>query len=579
MLKITVNGQILDLEPQMALSIEQFSPLFQEEIAAESYSYPIDIPASDRNKNILGFLDMPESATTFEDVDCELSIDNETRRGTLSVLKANEKRYTCSIFTGLWRQDVMEMTLPQLDLGGVRVVGDMFDHAQTTITGTADTFDYVFFPFHNPNFYNSGPLKYIINDGYFAAGVWNFQRNSDDFPDVNSLVPFVYAQYILKRISLTFNLALSGNYFNDDELKTLVVDGNFALDKFEEHVITVDGNDFNVTVNVCQDRLNLANHVPPISVRQFLQALAYITNSAITIKDGALNINLRKDIAAVTEEEDWTSIAEPYPSVEPVFKTDEKGYEFSMQPDSADKMYEDLSTTNALMSDTIGNDYLYVDDLPNPGAKGETHFVRHIHTWWRDLYGNNQWVQTDWFGYNPNLKTASAKLKNIPIQADTAMMIKYYANEHAFGVYPELENKDIMPMVKRLGNSAEGASGNAFGLRFLFYRGMQPNAIPEWDYPLGSSNVYNALSEKIGNYALTLGGEFGIYNSFYKSWVERLLNGKAVAYIVGLTPQQLTKLNLFTRKRVGNISFFIQQISFTVDQQGHKKALVRGVKL
>ena len=56
MLDIKIKGQSLRLFPDSALSFEQYNALFQKEVGAEGFSYPIDIPTKENNI-LLGFVE------------------------------------------------------------------------------------------------------------------------------------------------------------------------------------------------------------------------------------------------------------------------------------------------------------------------------------------------------------------------------------------------------------------------------------------------------------------------------------------------------------------------------------------
>lgn len=69
-----------------------------------------------------------------------------------------------------------------------------------------------------------------------------------------------------------------------------------------------------------------------------------------------------------------------------------------------------------------------------------------------------------------------------------------------------------------------GIGENDCGIRFFFYHGFQPSlgatGLPSVTYPMGSSCEYNILNEQLCEWNLKLEGENGIYETFYKDWLE-----------------------------------------------------------
>lgn len=56
MIDIKIRGNSLDLLPSTSIRIEVESPIFDLEAIPTTYSYPFTVPATDRNRRLLGYV-------------------------------------------------------------------------------------------------------------------------------------------------------------------------------------------------------------------------------------------------------------------------------------------------------------------------------------------------------------------------------------------------------------------------------------------------------------------------------------------------------------------------------------------
>jgi hypothetical protein len=574
MLEIKIKGQSLSLSPNTALAFEQFNQLFQKEVGAEGFSYPIDIP-TEENKTILGFLDDPQSTTVFKDFECDLTIENKTQRATLSILKASTSKYTCSLFLGLFEKKHLDRPLNELNLGGIREVGNMIAHANSLVDETVETADYTFFPVWDDNFYKisdnesaQSDFQGVINayfEGSFIAPYDITDDNGTTTINPNTLVPFPYVVYILKQIAKLFNKNLTGSFIADADIKQLVL--------FNTHDLIGEYPNYTTQINV-------QNHVPNTTIRSFLNELIVKYNIAVSITAQNLALTFKQDALAALEDDNYTLHTEGEFTLEPFTKKEVQGFLFSSEIDTDDEALTDYAD-NTAVDGRIKGIVTFKNQLPNPSLLGEFYYV----VW------HNAFFQSNTNGGDHTTYTEAGGFKNasrykvgdggekIESQSSTLLLEKHLPNiaEHPQIAYYGLCPKTLVPGIS-VGLAFNTDKKNQFPLKFLFYRGLQPN-YDNAAVPLGTNDVWNALNQKVGNLSLQWYGEYGLYERLHKRWVLKLEAAKAINYTIVFDPKHLSNLNFFKPKRLDNQRILLEKINYAIAPDGIQKATVRTLKI
>ncbi len=574
MLDIKIKGQSLWLFPDSALSFEQYNALFQKEVAAEGFSYPIDIPTKENNI-LLGFVEDPQSTGLFKDYECDLTIENSTRRGVLSILKASPSRYTCSIFIGLFPKMWLDKSLKNLGLGGIRVVGDMITHANSTLTETVDTADYVFFPVWNPAFYRISDSQTAQGD--FAEVVNAYNGSTFITPSIitdpdgtstintNTLVPFPYLVYILKQIAHLFGKNINGSFIVDADIKQLCLINTYDLiGQYPDY----------------SNQIDLRNHVPDITIRDFLNELITKFNIAIHITADSIAFNFKTDALTALEDANYTNVTEADPTLEPFTIKEVKGFTFSSEIDDDDSAIREFAK-NTVRDGLITGNVTFKNQLPTPSVWGEVYFVIYDNGFFRaTTHGGDHTTYTEVFDIE---NAATYKVgdggEKIESKSSTLMLQKHIPN---VSPYPEISNYGICPNTLvpgiSVGLNFNTDKLNQFPLKFLFYRGLQPNYDNQL-IPLGTNDVWNAQNQKVGNLSLQWYGEYGIYNRYYKKWVLKMENAKSINYNILFKSHHLANINLSKPKRIDNQRILIEKINYAITPDGIQKATARTVKI
>lgn len=293
----TTSG-FLDLPPQASLDIEALAPLFDEDLTFGEISLPINIPWTPNNLRITNFANHlrngGQQLTTFK-IDVYDSGFPEIPGGKLTILEKNGQlsmkrgSFAANISgsRGLFGNAIRGRQLPSLPLGGpitfTEASSRQFAYAHAT--GAYPSLSYIgFAPVAIKDFFNTELPDY---DGEFLARDtvnnvivtgsgptdWTFGRPNPDTPTTavasgNSLfldyrtIPFYQLAYIFRQCFTTFGYQPSGQFFTQPWFSKLYLFNNYAIERYA----TGTSTDVNRTINP-------ANHVPDISIRDFIKAV------------------------------------------------------------------------------------------------------------------------------------------------------------------------------------------------------------------------------------------------------------------------------------------------------------------
>ncbi len=138
----TANG-ILDLFPGTSIRIIRNNPIFVDDVLKGDYSLPFNLPATENNKQLLGWLDIPEmKIDILADPYVNIFYEEETGsvlRGKLYIKRANSDNYESYLLIGLSELGpVKDKKLELFNYGGDREV--------VSLASTNQSFTWKFIP-------------------------------------------------------------------------------------------------------------------------------------------------------------------------------------------------------------------------------------------------------------------------------------------------------------------------------------------------------------------------------------------------------------------------------------------------
>jgi hypothetical protein len=274
-----------DLEPDTVLDMERTNPFFNEQ---GEQSLPVDIPATEKNRNILGFADQIGSnqrgATRFNATILDGSFVVTGRQAVLSAQRKGKISTSFYLNEGAMYSKIEEITLQQMFgdelIPGISTVAEAIAWCRTLIGGNNP--NYCIFPAlvddgSNNNYpkykkINRYGYEYPFYGGYYwadwipdpSSGFTADFYNSIDRVEMDGdtkitippgyyITPFIKANYLLTRIFSYLGYTLNANFFTQTEPFTSMVFCNSCMDTLANGVIKVSDLVPECTISIILD--------------------------------------------------------------------------------------------------------------------------------------------------------------------------------------------------------------------------------------------------------------------------------------------------------------------------------------
>jgi hypothetical protein len=433
---------------------------------------------------------------------------------------------------------------------------DVRDHVNETMDEIYPSVDYAFFPIKNPDAYESnseyqGYINYY-HDGSIAVN-HDLTGDSLKFP----ICLFPYMLYVLKKIFEEHDFTHHGSFLEGSEIKRLVIYNNYLLDDFAL-------GDFSVNFNRWARQFNIQNHVPDISIGEFLKALKnfFSLGFFFDFKKNDVEIIPLKEILQSKEYDDMTHMCEPNNDIE---MREGDGFTIKYERDGNDELVAER--LKSLTGYNLQAEVVSVADLPAASAANvnDVRLVASINQYYKSnaTYSSSATVY-EWEYYADNINDYVYGNGKQPIVSTISTLSTY--NPEEIVILPD--KNWLVPYVKQVCNSVPfNQSGNNFSFRILFYRGFYTDSLANL-YPLGIPYNYNWNRSQIGNYSLGADGAFGMYENWNKELVEFLTNARPVTKKVRWTLPELLSLKMQRKKRILNKNYIIKKISLPITMKG-----------
>ena len=568
MLDIRIQNKSLDLG-KVSVTFQLTSPIFNE---VGSFSYPFTLPNTSKNKMLLGFLHRVNNSTYPVAAMADIFVNGLFwKNGELYVTESN-KDYIKVHFTlgeGYFYNRINVLGLKDLDLGGSRNVADYSGAGVNDVFSLAynsnyPDCDFTLFEINNRNFYKDTDYHEIHNN-YDNLAVNKYDKDLLMNVENNTFIPFVYLNYVIKKIFSQLNISINYNFIDfDSEFMQMVIYNNVGVNTFID-----DAGTISIRQN---ESFDLLNHVPDISVSEFFKVLQntfgiYIisneyTNSVniIRLKDILLNNSIRvfdKDysISKIKQNTyDGLSLTWKFDSTDSYHK----GGLHGIEPKSID-----ISRYNFLGNRVNGV------GLIGTGNLGDCYFLENkflyaVKEYHFSIAYGNEWVLA-WDTSKSNafcdFKIGKGGLKITP----QATLFRCY-------------NSFLSALQK--GNITDlPGDFNSFDLRFLLYRGMVEQTVggDTFDKPYGSSaSRFNGYEWE---YSLYWHGSAGLYEMFWKEIIEFHQNTHEASFQMLLNPSDFKRIDFSRKYRFANANWLFSKIKFTVSEKGISPARIEAFKV
>jgi hypothetical protein len=534
---LKINNQVVNLPAGFQIPIELNNPIFDKDIIQGEYSLPVTLNIDNTTILAIGIEYLPDSEAMRVNFDAKLTISGSERPCKFKISKYSKTPNgmklqgqflfnSSSFANNINTIKLQELLLETLNIPYPSIIN-------STLITASHRFEFIKAAKSNSDFYNYvvAPLR---NDTFFdGVNIQEYWQNKWDpsYPNISGLTgnydftipdpdardafwtPFVYIRHILKKIATHFMLTPDLNEFDVDvELKQLVLYNNG--DEFKE-IVKPFG-----TFYAPPEIINLSNHVPAVTVSDFLLNLKKMFNLFIYFdeKKNKFIVKTLQQIINLKDEINWTLKVSTYYDIEKVL--DDKKLQLIRANDTADEFFATEKETKHPEKDSEN-----VEKINFAISK-----LREVI---RVNGGDNYAVKT--------------------------------------------------PIVRQQGEIGS-FDKRAYSMKLMFYRGMvqtlgvQGNTTPSGEYPYLNGDSFDQYGNDIYNRSLDLDGDKGLYKQFHENWWSFYSKHRILTLTVTLTAAEIFDLDWTKKVRIHNSLFYIKSIKGNIGKAIENNMTVELVK-
>lgn len=234
---IEINDEFIDL-PNTALRYEAVNSLFTTAIYQGDYSFPFEIPATEKNLRLFNFVnsvDVTSKITQIENV--YLYVFGLPKfRTKLTVTEVSNTTIFIQLNGGIKALSNANKTLKELlstkhyRLGNTQAE-ILVTAKQAAEEGNWQTYGFTFVPFYAPNFYDGKNSFFLNVCNRVNSTNGDFLSNSKSVVNNKyNLVPFLFLFEILNEIFKDAGLSCTGSFWENEEFAKLLLFSNRAIE-------------------------------------------------------------------------------------------------------------------------------------------------------------------------------------------------------------------------------------------------------------------------------------------------------------------------------------------------------------
>jgi len=246
MIRIIVENKELTLNPDTVIKYSLVFPSPEADSMPSSVVQWFNVPANPLNDSILNFsrfIEVSNKIKVYENVIIFFGVVSQKGKMILKTTSNDSFKvsFTFNILPIGYRDKMLNnLSYANYSIGidgdTATIIANAEAHSQMSYPAT----DFVFPPIYNPDFYDND-INSRFDDyanRYRAGFVTNFESAGYIY-NKNALIPNFYLLSILETVLQNGNLQSQGTFFNDANIKKLLVFNNFALDyiSFDEYAV------------------------------------------------------------------------------------------------------------------------------------------------------------------------------------------------------------------------------------------------------------------------------------------------------------------------------------------------------
>ncbi len=528
------SGEFLDTPPDMQLQFNLSNQVFTTNATSAlpgSYSFPVEVPLTPLMRSQLNNPQRVDNAARVTIIEGACAYADGVRLfpGTLKIFEVDQTRARLSLISNPI-ESLKEQTLPQIDLEGPRTVApSSWANYMKATANEPEDYDHIFFHVYNA-------------DDNPQFNPWNDITELFTLASGSVVTPFVRLKYLLERMFAPTGYQFINNWQgNDLELGRLYVFNNVDA----RVLIGTDPR-----APALPDSFELNKHLPPILQADFLKRLVAQWGLGLftNIFQKKIALTPLNTVIQRAPKHDWTQYALHNPVIIPEDAQKAPGYYNYNQPQSIPPFAPPVEDA-IVINTTI--------DVSLPIALGDYY-----------IETNSNYIEfTDPnFGDRLALCHRGVRVGDGPdYEAGMEALFEFITFAAWNGPYSGWIDND--------GYQWEQTD---FPCALIFYRGLQDciiganrttlNGNSVWLDGVGGAGakaklVTNGVEVGEATQSLNWFGEYGLYEKYHRRWSEALRNGKHVKQVFHLPIAELTAFSFEDKVRVGNMDYFLKNIS------------------
>lgn len=611
---LRLNGTFLDVFAEQEVSFSVESSLLSDSILPGVLSLPFSLPLSQKNKQLLGNLNLLEYWEYDTIYECELWMEgNYFRSGRIIINSADKASadITFSEFDSEKQFDTVtlqDLDFPKYDISIERTdkeaplpafYDELKARLQDDYTGERD--------FVSPTVYNEsadGTNEAFPYDKNEAAALRMYLQNfyANDFSvqylDFDSLLTskgkyyannavslFLYNNYVLQKVFNKFNVVILENYLAAGEFSKLILYTNrainlFNFDKSLTYMVDFypDRPAYNMLPRFYEDVVNVAEFAPKISITAYLKGLKNLFNLVYDYnkQNKTVSIRNRSNVIAEMQEIDVTELSA----------------NFTKWTNSKADIHTNIIYTKFQdrIKEIITKDYNFkgsVDVLPGTANDNDLYYLttddkcyvyKSANSAFEKVIENGINGTED--GYFPDKSktldlSCDVALNSVNIEHKPKLKVSGFALPPAYAnfVY-RLCCPVVNASIKTKNAIIDNTEHNDYiqSLIFMFYRGMVSSTYDTYDtsnldfeFPYASVDAkpafWNGTDSDQYNESLEMFGPKGIYQRHHKKWMDYFTKTRQVDIDIRIHAHQIDML-LNNKIRVQSASFITKKLTF-----------------
>lgn len=308
-----------------------------------------------------------------------------------------------------------------------------------------------------------------------------------------------------------------------------------------------------------QRSFNIQDHLPNVPLIDLLNtARAFGKEFFFDYNTFNCTIKSLDDILNAQKSVDWNNNTINQHNIDIIYN---EGTELSFSFDSADSFPSSLNNVTPYY---YKGEYDKLSDVPVPDRINETAYIKTTGEIYTSFF-NDETYLLEWQHSSHIFNDLTITNKDISLSFPFAPILMY--SDFYFKLITGNQRPFIVPTIKQTGTSLAFDTGvNDFGIRLMNYFGW----IYETHPPFASSLNYDYDGTLIGNLALTWQGTYGLYEKYWKRWVEwRRDRARPVTLKRLMTSEELNTIRFWNWYEMNNIQFLLDSVEFDL-RDGHQ---------